>query len=469
MVSPQYLKWTFVKHTMISIFKKTLSPEKISKIKDDVTSALENEQYDLAMKSLQPLIEAQANNEEAADCLIEIIERGDLDVDDALVVLNDIYESHKGNIQLVSSVGSALEYARNIDELNLPPSEHPLFQSVVDSLSKALKSFETEDEEEVILLGLSTATRMMARQHDSVSLDSYRRLVEMYPTNPSNHYCLGLLCKTRGFFKEGLESNRKGLELLEEPLDSYLWNLGICATGAGEGEIALDIWKQLGNKIEMGSFGLPEGRYPSCKVKLAEFPLADRSAESDDPGMQETIWIERLSPSHGIVRSVLYQDIGVDYGDVVMIDGAPITYHKYGETEVPVFPHLSTLIKRHYQLFDFAAIQEERGQIGAISESLTNDSVVYVHTENYRILCSTCWQDPNRNHSEHTSEEKCIVKGRIAVAPEISADELLSEIDRAMEALENCQIYAPTLCEKAGFSERSEVEERRFNLLTENT
>ncbi|MFX7640566.1 hypothetical protein ABTJ59_19895, partial [Acinetobacter baumannii] len=85
---------------------------------------------------------------------------------------------------------------------------------------------------------------------------------------------------------------------------------------------------------------MPEGGYPACKVKLAERPLAERAADSDDPGQEETVWIERLSPCHGIIRSVLYGKLGVDYGDVILTDGAPITHHTYGEQQIPVFPHL---------------------------------------------------------------------------------------------------------------------------------
>ena len=87
----------------------------------------------------------------------------------------------------------------------------------------------------------------------------------------------------------------------------------------------------MGQKIELGRFGLPEGRYSPCKVKLAERPLAERTADLDDPGAEETVWIERLSPCHGIIRSVLYGNLGVDYGDVILMDGAPITHHTYGE------------------------------------------------------------------------------------------------------------------------------------------
>ena len=149
----------------------------------------------------------------------------------------------------------------------------------------------------------------MARQRDGLAEQCYRLLVELDPERSSNHYNLGLFCKTRGRFREGMLANQEAARLADEPVEAYEWNLGICATGAGEAEIALDVWKRMGQKIEMGRFGLPDGGYPQCKVRLAERPLAERSAEDDDPGREETIWLQRLSPCHGIIRSVLNQDL----------------------------------------------------------------------------------------------------------------------------------------------------------------
>ena len=73
-------------------------------------------------------------------------------------------------------------------------------------------------------------------------------------------------------------ANHAAARLVDAPVDSYEWNLGICATGAGDGTVALDVWKRMGQKIEMGRFALPEGGYPDCKVKLAQRPLAERGA-----------------------------------------------------------------------------------------------------------------------------------------------------------------------------------------------
>lgn len=452
---------------MISLFNKQLSDRKIEETVDKVISALKEDKTDLAWKALSPLLKAQKTQEKAANSLIQIVEENHLSIEHGLEILDSIYGEHKDNIKIVSNIGDALEYVRDIDQLNIAPPEHPLFNSVVNTLIIALENCNPKDEE-LILSGLSTATRMMGRQYDSVAEKSYYRLTELDPDYAPYHYCYGLLCKTRGMFKEGMYANQKAASLVEENVDSYQWNLGICATGAGEAEEALKIWKEMGNKIEIGRFNLPDGGYPDCKVRLAERPLAERDSENDSPGLEETIWIERLSPCHGIIRSVLYQDLGIDYGDVVLMDGAPITYHTYGEQQIPVFPHLATLVKSDYRFFDFAATQEHEGQVRDISTSLSKDAVVYSHTENYQVLCATCWRDPNKDHTGHQKEEKHVVTGIIAAPADIEPSELLDQIDKAISELENCKIYSPQLCELAGQIERAEVEKRRYDMLLRN-
>ncbi|MGG7536617.1 hypothetical protein [Rhizobium sp. 12,4] len=203
-------------------------------------------------------------------------------------------------------------------------------------------------------------------------------------------------------------------------------------------------------------------------MRLAQRPLAERTADSDDPGEEETVWIERLSPCHGIIRSVLFGSLGVDYGDVVLMDGAPITYHTYGEQEVPVFPHLATLVRRNYQFFAFAGTQETAGQLIDLSGELDEDAIIYSHTENFRIMCANCWRNPDIDHADHEKMEKHVVTGRIAAPPDIAPARLLDLIDRGIEKRKTCQLYAPDLCAAAGQLARERSDRRRFTLLTDN-
>ncbi|MEO1203477.1 MAG: prenyltransferase, partial [Pseudomonadota bacterium] len=231
-------------------------------------------------------------------------------------------------------------------------------------------------------------------------------------------------------------------------------------------QTASAVWQGIGNKIEMGQFGLPEGGYPECKVRLAQRPLAERDASNDDPGLEETIWIQRLSPCHGIVRSVLVQDLGVDYGDVVLTDGAPITYHRYGDDEVPVFPHLATLHRQGYRFYDFAGTQQTEGQLESLSRGLSADAIIYSHTENFTEICSSCWSDTDIDHEQHDVETHSVVTGRIAAPPSIDAKQLLAELDAALAEDAGCRLYAPSLALIAGETERASVEQRRFDMLS---
>ncbi len=453
---------------MFRIPGKVISPERIESIFDSVDAALEAQDSKLAWKRLKPLRRAQARQEDVAERLLDLVEQRRLPVENGLEILERVAEAHAGNPMIVGQIGASTEGARDLDQLNLAAPAEVFFADLVQRIERLLDDADDAKIETQLLSGLATAARMMARQCDDVADRAYQRLIELSPDRSSTHYNYGLYLKTRGRFREGMQANQRAAALAAEPVEAYDWNLGICATAAGEARTALAVWKRLGQKIEMGRYGLPDGGYPSCKVMLAERPLAERSADNDNPGLQETIWIERLSPCHGIVRSVLYQDLGVDYGDVVLMDGAPVTYHRYGDREVPVFPHLATLVRNHYRFFDFAGTQEKAGQIDSIDRELDGDIAVYPHSENFVTLCSSCFRDPDIDHEQHGAEQHHVVTGRIAMPPDTDAGRLLDQLDALLAKSDSCRLYVPALAEAAGEPERSRVDQRRYDMLTQN-
>jgi hypothetical protein len=453
---------------MFDFPRKVLSPSEIESLEHEVIKEAQAGSTETAWHKLQPLRKAQHHQHEAAMSLLRIIGQQCLPMDRAVDVLSEIAQSHRQEVEVLAALGVCLEAVRDIDDLNAPPPINTVFHTVVERLAAFAKDYDGHPGEEAILRGLATSARMLARQCDEIAQNSHRKLTEINPRNSAYHFNLGLFFKTRGRFEEGVKSNLTAASLADEGDDSYEWNLGICATGAGNGAVALDVWKRMGQKVEMGRFGLPEGAYPECKVRLAERPLAERTADQDDPGLQETVWIERLSPCHGIIRNVLYDDLGVDYGDVILMDGAPITYHNYGGAKVPVFPHLATLIRRNYRFFDFAGTQDERGQLSGVSIDLDEDAIIYAHSESLKLLCANCWRDPDIDHENHDRMEKHVVIGRIATPRHINPVQLLDRIDKAVAKQGRCRLYAPDLCVAAGFEARARVDQRRFDLLMDN-
>jgi tetratricopeptide (TPR) repeat protein len=455
---------------MSNVPTEILSSERIETLEQEVIQEAEAGRSDAAWNALQPLRKSQQHQREAAISLLRIVDRRCLPREGAADVLLEIAQVHPQDADLLATIGECLEAVGDIDDLNASPPAHAAFRTARERLVILAQEHAGQSEEEDILRGLATSARMLARQHDDIAERSYRKLIEIDPRASAHHYNLGLFFKTRGKFNEGMKSNQTAASLADELIDPYEWNLGICATGARNGAVALDVWKRMGQTLEMGRFGLPEGTYPYCKVKLAERPLAERSADPDDPGLEETIWIERLSPCHGIVRSVLYHELGVDYGDVILFDGAPIAYHTYGNDKVAVFPHLATLVRQNYQFYDFAGTQDEPRQLSGADRDLDGDSVIYPHSELVMTLCAHCWRDPNLDHERHAHErmEKHIVIGRIAAAPHVEPAQLLDQLDNAMAKREGCHLYVPDLCAAVGLEARASVEKRRFDLLTRN-
>ncbi|MET4802216.1 prenyltransferase [Bradyrhizobium sp. LB11.1] len=445
-----------------------LSSDEIAAIARDAVAEGQAGRKQAASQKIQPLRRTQRHQPEAARALLWIVDERSLAREDAADVLSEIANAYDDDAAILSGLGLCLEAVRDIDDLNAAAPVHPIFRTAVEKLDRLVRLYEGKAEQEQILRGLATAARMMARQRDTIAEDSLRKLTEIDPCKSAHHYNLGLFYKTRGRFAEGVAANRIAANLSQEVVDSYEWNLGICATGAGDAETALDVWKRMGQKIEVGRFGLPEGGYSGCKVKLAERPLAERAADLDDPGDEETVWIERLSPCHGIIRSVLYRNLGVDYGDVILMDGAPITHHTYGDQQIPVFPHLATLLCRNYQFFDFAGTQETARQLTGMSEELDGDAVIYSHSESLKLMCANCWRNPDIDHVDHEKIEKHVVTGRIAVPPDIAPARVLELIDRGIEKRATCQVYAPDLCTAAGQLARERIDRRRFALLTDN-
>lgn len=447
---------------------RVLSHDEIDAIMMRADELGKNDNIDAAWTTVGPLLEAQAHDRYAASGLLYLVGREFLSKENAIQALEVIEAGHHHDVPLISEVARLLEKAFDISFLNQAPYDHPIFARTIQTLEAAWNSGAYGENEVALLEGLAAAGRIFGRQRDDIAELAYRRLIELDAEKIHQHFNYGLFLKSRGRFEEAMHAQERAARLSPEPDEAVQWNLGICATGAGRADIALKVWKSLGHHIEMGRFDLPEGRYPECKVRLAERPLAERTSATDDPGQEETIWIERLSGCHGIVNSVLYYDLGVNYGDVVLFDGAPITHHTVGDREIPVFPHLTTLLRRHYRLFRFAGTQDQPQRIMRINAGMHGDAAVYSHTDNVRFLCAECWSNPGTNHSHGNDEAKHVVSGKIAAPPDMSAAELLAQLDAGIKTLSPCQLYSPELCRAAGLPERAEIEQRRFDMLTTN-
>jgi hypothetical protein len=433
----------FARSTLVSFF--SLSERKMKSLVDTVARHGEAGERAEAMAAAGPL-RRRVKQREVAGALVELVQAHAFTAADALRLLKEVFAAH-GDDNMLAAVGCAFEAAHDVG-LNDEPLSDPIADSILKRMCDRAEATRGTDAEVGLICGIKTVAQILGRSRDDAAERANQRLLEIRPGRWEDHYNWGFFLKVRGRFAEGRAANARAIELGGDEQRVH-WNLGICATGAGEAAAALAVWKAIGQKVETGRFGLPEGTYLDVEVRLAQRPVAERKADEDDPGEEETVWIERLSPCHGVVRSALYADsIGVDYGDVVLFDGAPITYEQDGDRQVPVFPHLATLVRSNYLVVPFAATQRTLGAILELSRRLPEDSVLFPHAEEEVLPGGTY-----------------VVRGKLCAPPSVAPAALRAALDEAVASSDGIRLFVPALSERLGDRVRAEVEARQLSIV----
>lgn len=189
---------------------------------------------------------------------------------------------------------------------------------------------------------LGNACRLAGPEHDGDAEAAYARALALDPENGWWRFNLGLFYKHRGRFAEGAALFARVREQVgnETPV---LWNLAICATAAGDGAAAAEAWVRLGFAAELGPGGLPRVADLGDVIVRASTGGIGAAHPGRGPVDYQDVQVRPESPCHGVVLSPTVSPVGVDVGDVVLWDGAPVGYRREGDTQVPRFPLLVRL------------------------------------------------------------------------------------------------------------------------------
>jgi hypothetical protein len=229
-------------------------------------------------------------------------------------------------------------------------------------------------------INMADALRMMGPEFDDDALNAYKLALAIDDTRGGWWFQLGLFYKWRGRFGEGLDANQRAFARLGAQR-AVLWNLAICATALGEGKLALEAWQKLGIAGELSSGGMPfVPNMPPMQVRVAT--LGEDIGQSDPLPPQavtfELLWVAPLSPCHGVVQSPTARKASVDYGDVVLWDGAPVRVNQLDGKPVPVFPLLWILRPGSEKRLRFVGMQKQAGMVQALGESLGERASLWV-------------------------------------------------------------------------------------------
>ncbi|MGB3050039.1 MAG: tetratricopeptide repeat protein [Polyangiales bacterium] len=253
---------------------------------------------------------------------------------------------------------------------------------------------------------LGNALRFCGPGKDAEAQNAFTRAIELDPERGEWWYDAGLLDKWRGRFDEGYAANEQARMRLGDQRP-VLWNLAICATALGKAEEAVETWEQLGVPARIDrSRGMPfvAGLPPMLLRVLSRTPATDATSQLPDKAVGfELVWIAPLSPCHGVVQSPTFRDAPIDYGDLVLWDGAPVAAHQNSAGDaVPVFPLLEILRPGDERRWPFVALERESGAVQGLEEALPEGVSVFIQQERVEHHCAACEAGEPHEHGAGT-------------------------------------------------------------------
>src|SRR5258708_15861098 len=217
-----------------------------------------------------------------------------------------------------------------------------------------------------------------------------REAANLVPGWAAPLYHLGLLFKKQRRWEESLEYNRRATKA-DPTNQAAWWTLGIAATALSRWPVARAAWRGFG-------IAVPDGDGP------VDLPCGLGPIRLDPNGDAEVVWAQRIDPARAVLESIPFPESGHRWKDVVLNDGEPSGYRRYGKQEVPVLNALGllepsafgtyvarvTLPKQPTYVAQLAELATEQG--GSAEDWSTST----------RLICRACSE--GRPHKAHDTE-----------------------------------------------------------------
>lgn len=155
------------------------------------------------------------------------------------------------------------------------------------------------------------------------------RAAAALPGDLAAQFNLGLVCKHRGDWDRAAAAFALVLKHRDEP--AARWNLGIAAVARRDWACARACWTALGIALPQGEGDYAGAPGDPIAVRLPASPPAGGAA----PIAHEILWADRLGPARAVLRGIARFSPHA-YGDIVLIDGAPVGEARRDGATVPI-------------------------------------------------------------------------------------------------------------------------------------
>lgn len=309
-----------------------------------------------------------------------------------------------------------------------------------------------------LTIAYANALRRLGAPRDSDAVAAFERAIARHGGRGEWLLDLGLCHKWAGRFRAALLAFRKAREKLGDARP-VLFHLAGAAIGAGEGEEAAEALRALGFAAEAGPERLPYvPDLPAAQLRVpTRGPGHGLAAFVPDAAASfERVWVQPLSPLHGVLRSPTFREAIADWGDVVLWDAAPTGTTPHEGRQVPVFPLLAVLKPGDERRLRFLALEQSEGQVEAIGERLRatpglEEVVLYVHGQRVEQVCARCAAGEVLTKHEHEApSEHRAVFGKLLVPGGVDLAAVRAALEEALRASPGVLMATPALYEALG-------------------
>jgi len=449
----------------------TLRPMTVEALRSAVEAAVERSDVGAAWAAIEPHREAAKSDPELAILFLSLIHATPdrPGGDETAVALGTAHAAEPSVVAMAVRSLIGIAELRVQDEPKLEaegPAEHAadLAKAALVALSDAERA--NKDVGGWLRSLHANALRLCGPARDEEAQAAFEVALDADRGDGGLWFDLALLHKWRGRWKPAYDCNLRAQARLGDT-KPVLFNLGISATAANDGNVAGLCWKKLGftpTLNEKSGHAFVDG-LPPMQVRVLSrgsgygFP----GAIPDQAVSFEVVWVQPLSPCHGVVVTPTFRDAPIDYGDVVLWDAAPVTVVAGPDGPVPRFPLLEILRRGDERRIRFVALEQKRGDAEALASSLPDGCKVVVQEERVEHICPICASgDSMKKHDHLPPEEHRIVYGKLLAPGEVAPPELRAALDAAIRSSGTVSMAIPGLYELLGDAKRAGQEHQAW-------
>ncbi len=361
---------------------------------------------------------------------------------------------------VAAAAGTALV---RVDELRGPDgpplSEGPLTDaareleacfSVLDDVGAA-----DADRGGALRVARANVLRRLGPSHDAAAVALFEEAVRAHGARASWMIDLGLCHALAGRFRAALVAFQKARDLGATGRAVH-FHTATAAIGAGDADGAAAAFVALGMPVEREEGALPfvPGLSPVQLRLPSRAPGHGWAAVGPDEAVGfERVWVQPLSPVHGVVRSPTFREAVADWGDVVLFGAAPVGTMPHEGRAVPIFPLLGVLSEGGEKRIRFVALEQRAGQLAEVGKALPEGVVLFEHGARVEQICARCAAgDTLVRHDHEPATEHRAVFGKLLVPAGLPLEEVQLSLEPALRAASGILFAVPGLYEGLGMT-----------------